>query len=422
VSATIVVEGLGKAFRRYDAHRPRTLKEAFVRRFRDLGRGERFCALHELSFEVEPGQILGIVGSNGAGKSTLLRLLGGVGRPDRGRMEIRGRVAALLELGAGFHPELTGRENVFVSGVIAGLSRRQVSKRLDSIVAFAELERFIDSPLRTYSTGMQMRLGFAIGVHTTPDILLIDEVLAVGDLAFQKKCLERVRQFKAEGCTIVLVSHDTGQIQQLCDRALWLQGGRLAAMGDPEEVVKAYIAEMETETRRHTPGDWPARATPTGGVLRVNDNRFGSMALEITSVRLLDRYGRSISALCSGDALNVEIEYAAAKRIESPILGVKIVTEEDQPCVDLTTAAAGVTLSAVRGEGRITLRFERLDLNGGQYYLDVGAYPPEWTPAYDYHWHAYPLQVSATGQRQGVLYPPHRWEVGSAQVVELRQR
>jgi lipopolysaccharide transport system ATP-binding protein len=373
--------------------------------------GERFWALRDVSFDVEPGQIVGIVGSNGAGKSTLLRLIGGVGRPDQGKVEIPGQVAALLDLGTGFHPELTGRENVLVSGVIAGLTRRQVTERLESIVAFAELEQFIDSPLRTYSTGMQMRLAFAVGIHTTPDVLLIDEVLAVGDLAFQEKCLERIRQFKADNCAIVLVSHDTGQIRQLCDKALWLRRGRLVAEGDPEVIVEQYVAEMETETRRKTPVEWPVRTTPEGNELRVHENRFGSMELEIVSVRLFDQQGHPVIEFSCGDALHIEIDYLAPKRIGAPVFSVTIRSEDGQTCTDLSTAAAGISLPVLQGEGRITLHFERLDLNGGQYYVDVGAYTQNWDYAYDYHWHTYPLTVLPTNNEKGVLYPPHRWEL-----------
>lgn len=406
----IVVEGLAKQFRSYHADRPRTLKEAFVRRLQHMQAGESFWALRDVSFDVKPGQIVGIVGSNGAGKSTLLRLIGGVGRPDKGNVKIQGRVAALLDLGTGFHPELTGHENVFVTGVIAGLTRRQVTQRLDSIVAFAELERFIDSPLRTYSTGMQLRLAFAIGIHTTPDVLLIDEVLAVGDLAFQQKCLARIRQFKADNCAIILISHDTGQIRELCDKALWLRRGRLVAQGDPESIVEQYVAEMESETKRKTPVEWPVRTTPAGSVLRMHENRFGSMELEIVSVRLVDQQGRSVIEFRSGDPLHVEIDYSAHQRIEAPTFGVTISSEDDQVCADLSTAAAGISLPVLQGEGRIMLHLERLDLNGGQYYVDVGAYTRNWEYAYDYHWHTYPLTVLPTNNKKGVLYPPHRWE------------
>ncbi len=407
----IVVEGLGKQFRRYHTDRPRTLKEVFVRRSYRLRAVERFWGLHDVSFAVEPGEIAGIVGGNGAGKSTLLRLIGGVGRPDQGKVRIRGRIAALLELGTGFHPELTARENIFISGVIGGLTRRQVAQRLDSIVAFAELEKFIDSPLRTFSTGMQLRLAFAIGVHTAPDVLLVDEVLAVGDLAFQKKCLERIDQFKSENSAILMVSHDMGQIRKLCDKALWLRRGRLVGQGDPDEIVDQYVAEMETETRRHTPIDWPARIAASGRELRVRENRFGSMELEIAAVQILDRHNRPVNEIRSGEPLCVEIAYSAPKRIEAPTFGVTISTEDEQVCADLSTAAAGISMPVLHGEGRITLHMERLDLKGGLYYVDVGAYTKNWDYAYDYHWHTYPLTVLPTGNNKGVLHPPHHWQL-----------
>lgn len=414
MSRLIVVEGLGKQFRRYHADRPHTLKEVFVGRMRHLWAGERFWGLRDVSFDVEPGQIVGIVGGNGAGKSTLLRLIGGVGRPDEGSVKVRGRIAALLELGTAFHPELTGRENIFVSGIVAGLTRRQVTKRLDSIVAFAELEQFLNSPLRTYSSGMQMRLAFAIAVHTAPDVLLIDEVLAVGDLAFQQKCLARIMDFKADNSAILLVSHDIGQVQRLCDRALWLKRGRLVRQGEPEAIVEQYAAEMGDETKRTTPVEWPVQITPAGGELRVHENRFGSMELEITSVRLSDQKGRSVADFRSGDSLQVEIDFSSSQSIDAPIFGVTITTEDEQICADLNTAASGVSLPVVQGKGRVTLHFARLDLSGGRYYVDVGAYTQNWDYAYDHHWHAYPLRVLPTENGKGVLYPPHRWEIADS--------
>jgi lipopolysaccharide transport system ATP-binding protein len=206
---------------------------------------ERFWALRDVSFSVAPGRMLGIVGANGSGKSTLLRLIGGVERPDEGSVKIHGKSCAFLDLGVGFHGDLTGRENVFISGVVSGLTRAEVAERFDSIVAFAELEEFIDGPLRTYSTGMQMRLAFAVAVHVQPEILLIDEALTVGDLPFQRKCFERIAYFKAEGCTLVLVSHSTEAIREFCDEALWLHAGRLRAYGSPDTVVEQYVAQAD---------------------------------------------------------------------------------------------------------------------------------------------------------------------------------
>jgi lipopolysaccharide transport system ATP-binding protein len=414
----IIVQGLAKQFRRYQADRPRTLKEAFIQRFHGVRPVERFWALRDVSFSVASGHMLGVIGANGAGKSTLLRLIGGVGRPDKGSVRVHGRIGALLELGVGFHPELSGRENVFISGVIAGLTRREVAQRFESIVAFAELQRFTEGPLRTYSTGMQMRLAFAVAVHTAPEILLIDEVLAVGDASFQQKCLQRIAQFKAEGCAIILVSHDTGLIQQLCDEVLWLRAGRIVAQGDPEMVVGQYLDEMNAETRRRTPTVWPTLQTRMGTELRVNENRFGSLELEITDVRLLEPRGAPATELDSGDPLRVEIDYLSPQPVQAPIFGVTISRADGLVCCDTSTAASDLILPTIHGRGQITLHLERLDLASGQYYVDVGAYETGWAYAYDYHWHVYPLLIRAPGGHHGVLRPPHRWAIGDPPAVE----
>jgi lipopolysaccharide transport system ATP-binding protein len=415
----IVVQNLSKSYRRYHADRPTTFKGALLRGLRGLRRmapAERFWALRDVSFSVAPGRMVGVIGPNGAGKSTLLRLIGGVGRPDQGNVEAHGRIGALLDLGAGLHPDLTGRENVFVNGVIAGLTRHEVAGRFDEIVDFAELETFIDNPLRTYSTGMQMRLGFAVAVHTDPEILLIDEILAVGDLAFQRKCLDRIAQFKVEGRTIILVSHDTNSIQRLCDEALWLRRGKLVAYGPADVVAGQYVAEMSAETRRRTPATRPVVRTPMGAELRVNENRFGSMEMEIVAVRLLAPAGFPVTELDSGDPLRVEIEYLAPDPIPEPIFGITVSREDGLVCYDTSTEASGTHLTTVHGPGQITFHIDRLDLIGEQYYVDVGIYERGWTYAYDYHWHVYPLIVHPTGGEKGILRPPHRWEMEDVSV------
>ncbi|HWW86652.1 MAG TPA: ABC transporter ATP-binding protein [Vicinamibacterales bacterium] len=244
MDSAIVVTNVSKSFRRYHPNRPWTLQEILARGFSRMKPLERFWSLRDVSFHVPKGRMVGVIGANGSGKSTLLRLVGGIGRPDSGRIEVRGRVGALLDLGSGFHPDLTGRENLLVSGILSGLTRRELLTRLDTIVAFAEVEEFIDNPIRTFSTGMQMRLAFSIAVHTEPEILLIDEVLSVGDIAFQHKCLERIEHFKDSGCSILLVSHEASVVQELCDEAIWLSAGRLMAEGPPEEVVRQYVTHM----------------------------------------------------------------------------------------------------------------------------------------------------------------------------------
>jgi lipopolysaccharide transport system ATP-binding protein len=411
----IAVRRLGKRFRRPDPDRPRTLKDAILRGSWRSHPSEHFWALRDVTFSIAPGQMVGVIGRNGAGKSTLLRLIGNVGRPDTGDVETRGRIGGLLDLGAGFHPDLTGRENVFINGVIAGLTRGEVAQRFDSMVAFAELEDFIDSPMRTYSTGMQMRLGFAVAVHTDPDILLIDEILSVGDLTFQRKCLERVAEFKAAGCAILLVTHDGHAVRQLCDDALWLENGRLVAYGQTEVVVGEYEAQSAAETRRRTPSVRPIVRTPSGVELRVNENRFGSLELEITNVRLLARAGHPTASINTGDALRVEIEYHAPAPIHAPIFGVVISRDDDRVCYDVSTDNGASSLETVQGRGRVVLELERLDLAGGQYFVDVGAYESAWAYAYDYHWHVYPLAIGGSGNAgKGILQPPRRWEFSSA--------
>jgi lipopolysaccharide transport system ATP-binding protein len=241
MQTAISVRNLGKRFPCYSPGRPRTIMEAVLTGWRGVKSRDYFWALRDINFQVERGEMLGVIGRNGAGKSTLLRLLGRVGRPDEGKVTLNGRVGALLDLGAGFHPDLTGRENTFVNAVVAGLLEREVRRQFDDIVTFAELSEFIDQPVRTYSTGMRMRLAFAIAVHTRPQILLVDEYLSVGDNAFQTKCLDRIAQMKADGCAVVLISHNTRQIEDLCDRVICLNRGRIQNEGQPSAVVKQYL-------------------------------------------------------------------------------------------------------------------------------------------------------------------------------------
>jgi lipopolysaccharide transport system ATP-binding protein len=267
MNAAIEASGIGKRYRRHASERPRTLKEAAIRGFR-RPRNDWFWALDDVTFEVESGRTLGLIGSNGAGKSTLLRILADVEAPDRGRMRAGGRVGAILELGAGFHPELTGRENAVMASVVAGLSRREAIARLPEIIGFAQLEEFVDSPLRTYSTGMHARLAFAIAVHIDPEILLVDETLSVGDLAFQARCIDRIRAFKRAGVTSVIVSHDPTKIRDLCDEVVWLGGGRVVAHGPAMEITARYVSANAERTRRSTPHDVPVVETLSGTVGR----------------------------------------------------------------------------------------------------------------------------------------------------------
>lgn len=406
---SIVVENLGKQFARFDQPRSRTLKERMLRGFREPRAKGSFWALKDVGFAVESGTMLGVIGHNGSGKSTLLRLLGGVMRADQGRVITKGRVDGLLELNTGMHSELTGRENILIGGVVAGLTKREVMRRFDEIVAFAELERFIDSPIRTYSTGMMMRLGFAVAIHTDPEILLIDEVLSVGDLAFQNKCLARIRRIRDEGCAIVLISHDLSQIEELCDHALWLRQGEMVAHGTPDILVGEYKAEMAQHTRANTPVEMPDVITPSGAVLKAHETRFGSLEMEISSVRLLDPDGRPVRTIQSGEALTVEIDFTGNADLPAPIAGVSIADADYINCVDVNTEGDRMPIDAVKPSNRIALHIERLDLSAGNYHVNVGLYHPSWSYAYDYHWEVYPLTVEADVRTSGTVSPPRSW-------------
>jgi homopolymeric O-antigen transport system ATP-binding protein len=405
----IQVEGLSKKFYRSRGDRPWTFQELVSRGWKKSLRKEPFWALNQVSFKQSPGRMTGIIGRNGAGKSTLLRLIGGVIKPDQGQIITHGRIGALIDLGAGFHPDLTGRENVFINGVISGLTRKEVVQNFDSIVAFAELEDFIDSPLRIYSLGMQMRLAFSVATHIHPDILLIDEVLSVGDIGFQKKCLERIAQFKEQGCTTILVSHDAGLVSKLCDDVIWLEEGSTAAQGEAQKVVHEYMVEMAAETRRRTPRSIAVSTTPAGVDLTLNENRFGSQEIQIEAVSLFNKYGEAIRAINSGEGLTISIDYNSPQPIASPIFGVTITREDRLVCWEGSTQAQHPPAVNLQGRGRVILTLERLDLAQGQYFIDVGVYHKDWAYAYDYHWHVYTIEVLSDRDQKGVLLPPHRW-------------
>ncbi len=395
------------------------VEKTFVRRhsvggWKDLlvrgGRGRESARVHALrgvSFEVHRGGMVGIVGANGAGKSTLLRLLGGIGKPSVGTVDVRGRIGALLELGGGFQGDLSGRENAILAAVVAGLLKREALRKLPEIVRFAQLEPFIDAPVRTYSTGMTMRLAFSVAVHTEPDVLLVDEHLAVGDLAFQAKCADRIRRLREAGCAVALVSHSMEQVRDMCDQALWLRDGRIAARGPAKEVAAAYEREMREESLRRTPSSDPAVVGADGRTLRSKENRLGSLEIEITRVEL--RPGAEIEA---GDPLHVAISYLARNApVPDPIFSVTITAADGARCVDVNTRSMGVAVPDADGAGEVRLRIERLDLAPGCYQVDVGIFESGWRYAYDYHWHVYQLVVRGSSAQRGILAPPCRWQI-----------
>src|SRR5262245_24903473 len=268
----IELANVSKIYRRYSGRQFSTLKSALLQRslLQNLRPNEVFPALTNVSFAVRRGATYGVIGKNGSGKSTALKLVAGITKPTQGTVKVEGRISALIELGAGFHPEISGRENVFINGVMLGMSKRDIQKRFDEIVDFAELREFIDAPVKTYSSGMYMRLGFAVAIHVDPDVLLVDEVLAVGDEGFTHKCLDKFGEFKRRNKTILLVTHSLGMVERFCDEAVWLDAGEKRAQGDPTRVVGAYVTDVERqeeqflatsdEKHRAEAGDAPVRS------------------------------------------------------------------------------------------------------------------------------------------------------------------
>ncbi len=392
MSHAVVVEGVGKKFHRFELAGPRTLKDALLRGLRGVWPVGSFWVLRNVSFQLEAGRALGIIGRNGAGKSTLLRLIGGVGRPDEGQITVHGRIGGLLDLSVGFDPELTGRENAVVSGVVRGLTRRQMRAQLDSIISFAGLSEVIDQPLRTYSTGMCMRLGFSISINALPDVLLVDEVLSVGDREFVEKCVDRIEALKAQGCAIIGVSHDLESIESFCDEALLLEDGELAAYGTPAEVIAEY-----TNTPVQDGPDDVASALPSPG---------GEM--EITDVQILID-GKKAGILKCSEQLSVRIAYNAHKPITGPIIFVKLLDANGLTVFECDSLATGFEISVPQGGGHFELALERLDLLRGQYTLDVGVGEKSGAYAYDYRPKACSLVVAKHGIHRGFISPPISW-------------
>ena len=406
----IQVESVSKTFRiKSRKKHTTTLKSTLVsilkgKRF--IREERKFSALREVSFDVPKGTTLGIIGSNGSGKSTLLKLIAGIHRPTTGGITTDGRISALIELGAGFHPEFTGRENIFINGIILGLTRKQIQQKLEDIIQFSELEAFIDSPVKTYSSGMYMRLAFAIAVAVDPDILLIDEILAVGDASFQKKCQNRMNTFKAEGKTIVIVTHDLGALERYCDRVLWLDHGELQAYGDVQSVMRMYLEHVAEQQRANLLDDQGWDNSPSKSLRK---KRWGSQEVEINSVEMFNGTKEPCYLYKTGDKMAIEIIYKAYRPVYDPVFGVGIFRDDDTYCYGTNTHIENINIPRIEGEGKIRFCVDHLDLTEGKYLLDVAVHEKDGTP-YDYQTRAYSFEVMSLIKDVGVYRPPHRWE------------
>ena len=410
----IAAEGVSKRFRRQTVQPHTTLKSTLlnlIRRRDQAGEEGMFQALREITFTVQQGQVLGIIGRNGSGKSTLLKLLAGIYRPDRGTIRVGGRVGALLELGAGFHPEFSGRENVLINGMVLGLSKREVRQRFEAIVRFAELEDCIDEPVKTYSLGMYMRLGFAVAVHAAPDILLIDEILAVGDETFQQKCFDQLTTFRRLGKTIVLVTHDLATVERWSDEAFWLDHGVIQERGTPRRVIDRYregvlAQEEEVALAEHQRiADAVQDATPMESA-----NRWGSQEVTIVAVQMLDAAGKERYVYQSEEQTRVVIHYRVHGQVEDAVFGIAILRGDGLWCYGSNTDIEQITLPPLGEEGTVEILLERLSLIAGPYCLDVAVHARNGYP-YDYHHQLYAFTVQSELHDIGVFRIPHRWVI-----------
>ncbi|HEY8020950.1 MAG TPA: ABC transporter ATP-binding protein [Thermoanaerobaculia bacterium] len=407
----IRVEGLTKLYRRTaPGDQLRTLKSALVEGSltRNLKREEAIVALDGIDFTVPAGQAFGVIGGNGSGKSTLLKLVAGMLRPTSGRIAVAGRMAALIELGAGFHPEISGRENVFINGAVLGLPRREIARRYDEIVEFSGLAGFMEEPVKNYSSGMYVRLGFAVAVHTDPDVLLVDEVLAVGDEAFAHRCLRRIEEFLAAGRTLLLVSHSLDLVGGICDRVLWLDNGRQRLVDEPRRAIDAYrqqVAEREGDEHRAAKERRDEAGAGSG-------RRWGSGEAEIAAVRILGAGGEERYHLESGEAVTFEIRVNAAQPLADFVFGIAVATPRRIECWGTNTDIEGFAPARLAGESTVRVICPALRLAPGEYVVDVALHARDGAP-YDYREGVLGFTVTASVAGVGVYAPEHRWEFGA---------
>lgn len=425
----VVLRGVGKRYRREaGGYRLRTLKSALLEGSltSGLGAADAVDALEDVSFEVAAGEAVGVIGGNGSGKSTLIKLVAGLLRPTAGELAVNGRVAALIELGAGFHPEISGRENIFINGALLGLSRRRLEERYEDIVEFAGLSDFIEEPIKNYSSGMYVRLGFSVAIHTDPEILLVDEVLAVGDEEFVHRCIARIEEHLAGGGTLLFVSHSMGLVEELCDRAVWLDQGRTRAIGSPRRVIDAYLEDVakregEAHDRRRVLDAQQEQSAPeeeegaaaTAPAAEEEVLRWGSGQARIVGARLLagtsseERYH-----VHCGEAVAFELQVEPREDLDDFVFGVGVKTPRGVDCWGTNTDLAGYEPRLLRGPVRVRLVCPELRLAPGEYTVDLAVHARDGR-AYDYRRRAFRFTVAESSALRsiGLYLPDHEWQV-----------
>lgn len=397
------------------------LKERIL--FRNRNRYEERWVLDDVSFDVKKGEAIGLIGHNGCGKSTTLKLLTRIMYPDSGSIELKGRVSSLIELGAGFHPDMSGRENIYTNASIFGLTKKEIDERLDDIIEFSEMEPFLDNPVRTYSSGMYMRLAFSVAINVNADILLIDEILAVGDVNFQAKCFNKLREIKAQGTTIVIVSHSMGQIEQICDRSIWIHEGKIKADGDPREIDKDYLDFMgqkrqeiveqvqkkEAEKQEEAQEEQTPEEVETA-LEEEEKKRWGNGKARFREVYISGNQSQKQSVFATEEKVRIHMHYKVKQKVEDAVFGIGIFRDDGVQCYGTNTRIEQFERFDLEKDGETVVEIEKLSLLPGKYTLDVAIESDMATPV-DYYRQAYSFEVYSSLTDVGIFRIPHRWEV-----------
>lgn len=410
----IEVKNVKKKFKVY-FDKGSQLKERIL--FRNRNRYEERWVLDDVSFEVKQGEAIGLIGHNGCGKSTTLKLLTRIMYPDSGSIELRGRVSSLIELGAGFHPDMSGRENIYTNASIFGLTKKEIDERLDDIIEFSEMEPFLDNPVRTYSSGMYMRLAFSVAINVNADILLIDEILAVGDVNFQAKCFNKLREIKAQGTTIVIVSHSMGQIEQICDRSIWIHEGKIKAEGNPREIDKDYLDFMgqkrqeiaEQSQKKDEAKTMVAEEIETRAEAEEK-KRWGNGRARFREVCMSGKQSDRQRVFATEESVKIRMNYKVRQKVQDAVFGIGIFRDDGVQCYGTNTRIEQFKRFDLDKDGEVVVNIEKLSLLPGKYTLDVAIESDMATPV-DYFRQAYSFEVYSSLTDVGVFRMEHQWEV-----------
>lgn len=413
----IEVKNLTKRFKVY-FDKGNQLKERLL--FRSRNKYEERWVLNGVSFEIKKGEAIGLIGHNGCGKSTTLKLLSRIIYPDTGTIEMRGRVSSLIELGAGFHPDMSGRENIYTNASIFGLSKKEIDARFDDIVAFSELEQFIDNPVRTYSSGMYMRLAFSVAINVNADILLIDEILAVGDSNFQAKCFNRLREIKSQGTTIVIVSHSLSQIEQICDRTIWLHEGLITAMGMPRDIHPKYldfmgeqrqvIVEKEAERQKEKQGKSNSEGNKSKTAFKEK-NRWGNGAARIEEIQLFNKQMQEQNVFATGEDIFIKLNFKVNEPVKDAVFGIGVFRGDGLQCYGTNTRIDKIEEFNLNEDGTLLLHLKTIGLLPAEYILDIAIESEIGIPV-DYYKEAARFEVYSNLDDVGVVRLVHEWNLG----------